>query len=116
MAGRFLTGLFSGLFSGVLPLYLSELPPMNLRGLAGTMNQLTIVIGILVTNIFGLPQIFGTANLWPVLVGFILVPVLPGLALIFAVESPKYLFINKNDQVGAKNGTKIIKYNLKITF
>ena len=53
MAGRFVTGLFSGLFSGVLPLYLSELPPMNLRGLAGTMNQLTIVIGILVTNIFG---------------------------------------------------------------
>lgn len=52
------SGLFCGLFSGILPLYLSELAPKNLRGTIGTLNQLMIVFGILVTNILGLPQLF----------------------------------------------------------
>ncbi len=51
-------GLFCGLFSGILPLYLSELAPKNLRGTIGTLNQLMIVFGILVTNILGLPQLY----------------------------------------------------------
>ena len=57
MAGRFVIGLYSGLFSGVVPMYLSEIAPTNLRGLAGTLNQLFLVIGIFVTNIAGLPQL-----------------------------------------------------------
>ena len=59
MAGKFFTGVFSGFFTGILPLYLSEIAPINLRGLAGTMNQLTIVLAILIANIFGLKDIFG---------------------------------------------------------
>lgn len=43
MAGRFVAGLFCGLFSGLVPMYLNELAPINLKGLAGTMNQLFIV-------------------------------------------------------------------------
>lgn len=91
MAGRFFAGVLSGLFSGILPLYLNELAPANLRGFTGTMNQLSIVAGIVVTNIFGLPQILGSQTLWPVLVGFMLVPALAHFALLLAVESPKHL-------------------------
>ncbi len=47
LASRFVTGLFSGFFTGVLPIYLFEIAPHNLRGIVGTMNQLNIVIGIL---------------------------------------------------------------------
>jgi hypothetical protein len=56
-------------------MYLSEISPVNLRGLAGTLNQLFLVIGIFITNIAGLPQLFGTKDLWTVLVGFVLIPV-----------------------------------------
>ena len=40
-------------------LYLTEIPPINLRGLTGTLTQLSVVVGILLSNIFGLKEIFG---------------------------------------------------------
>jgi hypothetical protein len=42
-----------------IKMYLTEIPPIHLRGLAGTLSQLTVVTGILLSNIFGLRQIFG---------------------------------------------------------
>lgn len=59
MVSRFLAGIYSGLFSGILPLYLSECSSKNLRGLTGTMNQLSIVTGVLAANIIGLPSLLG---------------------------------------------------------
>lgn len=102
MIGRLITGLFCGLFTGILPIYLYEIAPKNLRGLTGTLNQLNIVLGILTTNIIGLPSLLGTSTLWPLLVGFVFVPMLFHLALSFGVQSPKYLFLKKNDRVGAE--------------
>jgi SP family facilitated glucose transporter-like MFS transporter 1 len=104
LASRFVTGLFSGFFTGVLPIYLFEIAPHNLRGIVGTMNQLNIVIGILFSNIFGLPELFGTSNLWPVLCAIAFGPVLIHGGLFFAVKSPKFLFLQCNDIEGAKNG------------
>ena len=61
------------------------------------MNQLTIVIGILVVNVLGLPEALGSERLWPILVGFMLVPgIVQIVGLLFAVESPKYLYVNRN--------------------
>lgn len=102
MVARFFGGLFCGLFTGILPLYLNELPPQNYRGLVGTMNQLTIVLGIVVTNAFGLSDVLGTDSRWPILLGLMLVPALAHIGLLFAVESPKHLFINKNQKEQAK--------------
>ncbi len=103
MIARFISGLYCGLFSGVLPLYLSELAPMNLRGLIGGFYQLSIVIGILATNIYGLRQVLGNEQLWPILAGgFQYFPMLVQTGLFFAVESPKHLFMNKNDKIGAQ--------------
>jgi MFS family permease len=103
MAGRFLSGLYGGLFIGVLPMYLNELPPKNLRGLVGTLTQLFVVLGILVSNILGLPELLGTFDLWPVLIGFPLIPILAHVGLFFFPESPKYLYINKNQPAESKN-------------
>ena len=67
------------------------------------MNQLTIVFGILMTNVFGLSKVLGTVDLWPVLVGLMLLPVAAHIALFFvAVESPKHLYIRLNDTEGAR--------------
>lgn len=102
MISRFLTGFYCGLFSGLLPLYLSECPPKNLRGSVGTLNQLSIVTGILVVNVLGLPDLLGTADLWPILVGLSIFPVLVHLVLIIFPESPKFLYMKKNDESGAE--------------
>lgn len=90
---RFITGIYCGIFSGILPLYLNELPPRNLRGVTGGLNQLSIVLGILTSNILGLPSMLGTSTLWPVLVSLTGIPCLTNLVgLLFAVESPKFLY------------------------
>jgi SP family facilitated glucose transporter-like MFS transporter 1 len=102
MVGRFFIGVFCGLFSGVLPMYLSECPPKNLKGLAGTLNQLGIVFGVLFVNVFGLPGFLGSKELWPVLCGIMLIIALSHIGLLFTVESPKYLFINKNNREQAR--------------
>ena len=43
LAGRFVSGIFCGIFSGLVPMYLNEIAPQNLRGLLGTSNQLFLV-------------------------------------------------------------------------
>lgn len=94
MVARFLSGIFCGLFTGILPLYLSELPPQNYRGLVGTLNQFGIVFGILVTNVLGLPNILGSVNLWPVLVGLMVVPVIAHVLLLLGknLKQAKFIF------------------------
>jgi MFS family permease len=102
---RFLTGITSGMFTGVGPLYLSEIAPRNLRGAAGTMHQLAIVIGILSSNIMGLPSVFGTIELWPYLYAITLIPWLVHFIFLpFCVETPKYLFINRDDPRETEKG------------
>jgi SP family facilitated glucose transporter-like MFS transporter 1 len=102
MVGRFISGIFCGLFTGILPLYLNELPPQNLRGLVGTLNQFGIVLGILLTNMCGLPNALGSELRWPILVSLTLLFIIPHLLLIFGVESPKYLYITRNQPEEAK--------------
>ncbi|CAF0733287.1 unnamed protein product [Brachionus calyciflorus] len=111
IVARFFCGLFCGLFTGILPLYLNELPPQNYRGSAGTLNQLLIVLGILITNIMGLRDILGSEQRWPILVTFMLVPALAHIGLFFAAESPKYLYIKKNNPELARETLKRLRGN-----
>lgn len=67
--GRFLVGVPAGAFTAIAPMYLAEIAPIAYRGALGTMNQLIIVLAILLSEILGLPQVFGSATLWPLLLG-----------------------------------------------
>lgn len=49
--GRFVVGLYSGLCSGFVPMYVGEVAPTALRGALGTLHQLGIVIGILIAQV-----------------------------------------------------------------
>lgn len=40
-----------GLSSGLAPLYVGEIAPTALRGALGTLNQLAVVIGILISQV-----------------------------------------------------------------
>ena len=92
IVGRLLSGIESGLFTGICSIYLPELAPQNLRGLAGTMSPLALTSGIFFASLFGLPQILGDENRWPYLLLIMLVPAIIHMGLFLAVESPKYLY------------------------
>lgn len=101
--GRLVIGVFCGLCTGFVPMYIGEISPTALRGAFGTLNQLGIVIGILVAQIFGLEIILGSEVLWPVLLGFTIIPaILQSAALPFCPESPRFLLINKKEEDEAK--------------
>ncbi len=50
-------------------MYVSEIAPLTLRGGLGTVNQLGVTIGILLSQILGIEEILGTDDGWPVLLG-----------------------------------------------
>lgn len=105
--GRLITGVFCGLCTGFVPMYIGEVSPTAVRGAFGTLNQLGIVIGILVAQIFGLKFILGTEKLWPLLLGFTIIPaILQSLALPLCPESPRFLLINKKEE---ERATKILQ-------
>jgi MFS family permease len=52
--GRWLAGFGSAVAVVVVPLWLTELAPVEQRGMIGVMNQLGIVVGILAAQILGL--------------------------------------------------------------
>ena len=57
---------------------------------------------------YGLNEVLGTDDLWPVLAGFFLVPLLAHIGLFFAVESPKHLYLNSNKPEEAENGIFLV--------
>ncbi|XP_013008458.1 solute carrier family 2, facilitated glucose transporter member 3-like isoform X2 [Cavia porcellus] len=105
--GRLITGIFCGLCTGFVPMYIGEVSPISLRGAFGTLHQLGIVIGILVAQVFGLKFILGTEERWPVLLGGTILPAfLQSVALPFCPESPRFLLINRNEE---ERATKILQ-------
>lgn len=51
--GRFIIGVYCGLTTGFVPMYVGEVSPTALRGALGTLHQLGIVIGILIAQVSG---------------------------------------------------------------
>uniref|UniRef100_UPI00398F2D40 solute carrier family 2, facilitated glucose transporter member 1 isoform X2 n=1 Tax=Pristiophorus japonicus TaxID=55135 RepID=UPI00398F2D40 len=108
--GRFIIGLYSGLSTGFVPMYVGEIAPTALRGALGTLHQLGIVIGILIAQIFGLDSIMGNESLWPLLLGFIFLPALiQCITLPFCPKSPRFLLINRNEESKAKSVLKKLR-------
>ncbi|RVE73033.1 hypothetical protein OJAV_G00044800 [Oryzias javanicus] len=108
--GRFVVGLYSGLSTGFVPMYVGEVSPTDLRGALGTLHQLGIVVGILIAQVFGLEMIMGNDELWPLLLGFIFIPAIIQCVLLpLCPESPRYLLINKNEENKAKSVLKKLR-------
>ncbi|XP_023069290.1 solute carrier family 2, facilitated glucose transporter member 2 isoform X2 [Piliocolobus tephrosceles] len=110
IAGRSISGLYCGLISGLVPMYVGEIAPTTLRGALGTFHQLAIVTGILISQIVGLEFILGNYDLWHILLGLSGVrAILQSLLLFFCPESPRYLYIKLDEEVKAKQSLKRLR-------
>jgi SP family facilitated glucose transporter-like MFS transporter 3 len=100
IVGRFVVGFASGTVSVVVPLYLGELAPPNLRGALGTGYQFGVVIGILAAALlafgFSGPSDGIAHPGWRFMMGCTIIPAILQIALSsLLTESPRWL-LTKN--------------------
>ncbi|XP_023316729.1 glucose transporter type 1 isoform X7 [Trichogramma pretiosum] len=108
--GRFVIGINCGLHTSLVPMYISEIAPLNLRGGLGTINQLAVTIGLLLSQILGIEQILGTEDGWPLLLGLAVCPAVLQLVLLpFCPESPRYLLITKQWEEEARKALRKLR-------
>uniref|UniRef100_A0A4Y0BRH8 Major facilitator superfamily (MFS) profile domain-containing protein n=1 Tax=Anopheles funestus TaxID=62324 RepID=A0A4Y0BRH8_ANOFN len=94
MIARFVVGLAAGLTTSTVPMYLTELAPLGLRGALGVFCSMGVTGGVVVGQIISLEEIFGTDDHWQFALSFYVI-----LVVMFFVpypwlpESPKYLFV-----------------------
>ncbi|KAL7141683.1 hypothetical protein ABFS83_08G070400 [Erythranthe nasuta] len=90
--GRVLAGIGIGISSAIVPLYISEISPTEIRGTLGSVNQLFICIGILGALVAGLP-LAGNPLWWRTMFGVSVIPsVLLAIGMAFSPESPRWLY------------------------
>ena len=65
LVGRLVVGLTAGLSTVLVPVYVSEIAPLHLRGALGVFNQLAVTSGIFLGQILGLETVLGNEGGWP---------------------------------------------------
>ncbi|KAJ1727992.1 Bifunctional purine biosynthesis protein PurH, partial [Coemansia biformis] len=88
--GRFVTGIGCGIASGVANTYVGEVSPFKWRGFYGSFFQLSVVLGLLISQLASMYITTGTH--WRVIMALPGVFSLVQIALLpLRVESPSYL-------------------------
>lgn len=89
---RFAAGIGVGMASILSPMYIAEVSPPKLRGRNVAINQLTIVLGILITNLVNYGLADKGVDAWRWMFGFGVIPsVLFFLGVLRLPESPRWL-------------------------
>ena len=89
---RFAAGIGVGMASMLSPLYIAEVSPASIRGRNVSINQLTIVIGILVTNLVNYSLSDNGPDTWRWMFGLGVVPsILFFIGVLWLPESPRWL-------------------------
>uniref|UniRef100_A0A671LJJ6 Solute carrier family 2, facilitated glucose transporter member 5 n=1 Tax=Sinocyclocheilus anshuiensis TaxID=1608454 RepID=A0A671LJJ6_9TELE len=100
--GRFLTGVNAGIGICVQALYIGEIAPRALRGAMAMGTSIFITGGILTVQVIGLNELLGK-EYWPILLSTICIPaIMQLLTLPWFPESPRYLLIDRGDDVACK--------------
>ncbi len=96
---RFIGGLGVGMASTLSPVYIAEVSPADIRGKFVSLNQLTIVIGILIAYFTNYLLAGIGPNNWRWMFASEVFPAIIFLvALFFVPESPRWLYKKKRDE------------------
>ncbi len=99
--GRVLNGIGAGASTVIVPLYISEVAPVTSRGFFGAFTQITVNIGILLTQTLGFFLSYGSA--WRLILGTGMALSIVQLMGLFAVpESPAWLASHRGDVTRAR--------------
>jgi len=99
---RFVAGIGVGMASILSPLYIAEISPASVRGRNVAINQLTIVFGILITNLVNYKLAGYGDQSWRLMFGFGVVPsILFLIGVVFLPESPRWLMTNAREERAA---------------
>lgn len=105
---RFVAGIGVGMASMLSPMYIAEVSPAHVRGRNVSINQLTIVIGILITNLVNYTLADNGPDAWRWMFGLGAVPsVLFYLGVVWLPESPRWLL-----KAGKTEQAKIVLYTI----
>jgi MFS family permease len=97
--GRFLSGVGAGVSVVVVPIYISEIAPLRDRGLFGVMTQISINLGLLLTQIAGYYLSHG--NRWRIILAIgAAVGLLQSSLLLLLPESPAWAAANGDVMLG----------------
>lgn len=94
------TTLGSGITTACLPMYLSEIAPLCLRGTLGVFCSMGVTCGVVIAQIISLQELLGTEDLWHLCLSFqLFFLIICTLPYYMFPESPKYLYLigNEND-------------------
>jgi sugar porter (SP) family MFS transporter len=92
--GRFLSGVGSGAATVVCPIYVSEISPLEKRGLYGAFTQVMVNVGILTTLLLG--YFLSHGNYWRLVLAVAgMIGVVQFFGLLGAPETPKWLAEHK---------------------
>lgn len=94
LVGRFVAGLGAGAALAIGPVYINEIAPAKVKGFLGSMNQVSVNIGILITQFLAL--IWCDNNNWRslLLTGSVLAIVNFAAIFFYVDESPMWLYNN----------------------
>uniref|UniRef100_A0A0E0HIL4 Major facilitator superfamily (MFS) profile domain-containing protein n=1 Tax=Oryza nivara TaxID=4536 RepID=A0A0E0HIL4_ORYNI len=84
--GRLLEGFGVGVISYTVPVYIAEISPQNMRGALGSVNQLSVTVGILLAYLLGMFVPWRLLAVIGILPCTVLIP-----GLFFIPESPRWL-------------------------
>lgn len=91
IAGRIGVGIAIGMASFIVPLYIAEVAPANIRGALVSLNQLAITVGIVVSYLVN--YYFATTGEWRWMLGLAVIPsIVLGIGMFFMPPSPRWLY------------------------
>jgi sugar porter (SP) family MFS transporter len=90
IASRVVVGIAIGMASFIVPLYIAEVAPINIRGALVSLNQLAITLGIVISYMVDL--YFAPNGSWRWMLGLAVIPsLILALGMIFMPPSPRWL-------------------------
>ena len=108
ICSRFMAGIGVGMASMLSPMYIAEVSPAHLRGRMVAINQLTVVIGILITNLVNYRLRNIGVDAWRWMFGLGLLPsALFFIGALWLPESPRWLVRKGRSDMAARILEKI---------